>query len=137
MVLAALAAAGCASDEAADPVDTPACNAIEDVAIAGAAVNRALAGDWETAASTLRDRIAATDDAYRDLVAADEPGVSSAAEDLLAYDEAVLASGALDAPSLEEFRSTVASLPGSAEAGAADEVLKVYARETCGVAPPE
>ena len=91
-------------------------------------------GDWGDASETMSANIEVTDAAYRELIDAGDPQIADAATDLLAFDEAIVASGALDSASSDEFSATVSGLPGSAEAGAADTVLKEYARETCGFA---
>ena len=93
-----------------------------------------MTGDWAEAVMTLSDDIEATDAVYADLVAGDDPAISEAAADLLRFDQAIVSSRALDAASAQEFAETVSGLPGSAEAGAADAVLKEYARENCGFA---
>ncbi len=129
----ALVAACSSGDSAGDPVDdTPICATIREIAELGARSNRAMAGEWSEASAALSANIAATDAAYRELIEAGDPEVAEAAADLLAFDEAIIASGALDAASADEFAATASGLPGSAEAGAADTVLKEYARDTCG-----
>jgi hypothetical protein len=113
------------------------CEAIATLAELEVEMSEAMGDDWDRALEVISENLDATDEAYRTIVEDGDVALRSAAEDLLAFDDRVRSSGALEAPGPDEFAAALDGLPGSAEAGAADAVLREHARTECGVDEPD
>lgn len=107
------------------------CAALVELAELDALSSQALGWEWDDAQPVLTDNLRRTDEAYQIIVDEGSDQIAAAATDLLAFDERIVASGALEADDADGFIEALDGLEGSAEAGAADTVLREHAQEAC------